>query len=573
MITKLTILLIVIVGSILAGFLPSPKSVPILVEYAGYYFVFVSFFLWLAYLFKLYFSKIKSIFIRHYDGLLLCTILMVFIFWIAPPKFKVLADETNLIGISMAMYQSKKASLPISGFNLDYQKPQYQTVVDKRPLLYPLLVSLVHSLRGYSAFNGFVVNFILGIMVLFLFYLFIHNHFPRIYALYSILIVASLPNFVIWVTSTGFETLNLFFIIFTLFLFNKVIVTKNIQHAELLFLTLVLLSQCRYESVVFLAAILFLLPILLTRKSITEFSIVTYLTPILFIPTIWLPRTYADLPDINRLYSQFIQVPSLYDAFSISNFIANAPKNLTVLLGLDPHFGFSAIVTMLSIGGIYLLTRKMIVDFPRASLEFKSMWLFGFVSFGLMALIQSSFYRGDLTIFTQNRFAMSYLPYVVLPAIVFIHSILNKEKISNSKKIFAAVFWAFHLLFFWSYGSQQLLVNAGSIPYEYNKTISYLKDHYKNNANLLIVCERPNLYIVHFQGAIDFKYANLNAEKILSQYQRDYDHIVVIQKFRYGPQQPLRLNRLKDSYRLVHLENIKLTRSEYFRVSEISEDS
>jgi len=569
-VTKLTILLIIIAGSILAGILPPLKSVPLLVEYAGYYFVFVSFFLWLTYLVKFYFRKLKSIFIRHYDGLLLCSILMVFIFFIAPPKFKVLADETNLIGISMAMYQSKKASLPISGFKLDYQKPQYQTKIDKRPLFYPFLVSLVHSLRGYSAYNGFVVNFILGIMVLFVFYLFICSHFPRIYALYAILIVAGLPNFVIWVTSSGFETLNLFFIIFTLFLFNKVIVTKNNQHAELLFLTLVLVSQCRYESIVLIAAIFFLLPILLNRKSITEFSIVTYLTPILFIPTIWLPRTYADLPDINRLYNQFIQVPTLYDAFGVSNFIANTPNNLIVFLGLDPHLGFSPIVAITSIGGIYILTKKLIVDFPGASLEFKSMWLFGAVSFGLMYLIQSSFYRGDLTLFSQNRFALSFLPCLVLPSIAFIRSILAKETIS--KKIFVSIFWAFHLLFFWSYGSQQLLVNAGSIPLEYNKTLSYLKDHFKNNANLLVVCERPNLYILHYQGAVDFKYANQNADKILDHYQREFDHIIVLQKCRYETRKPMQNNRLINSYRLARLEHIKLTRSEYLRVSEILED-
>jgi hypothetical protein len=36
----------------------------------------------------------------------------------APPKFKVLSDETNLIGVSMAMYQSKKASLPLPLFTV-----------------------------------------------------------------------------------------------------------------------------------------------------------------------------------------------------------------------------------------------------------------------------------------------------------------------------------------------------------------------------------------------------------------------------------------------------------------------
>ena len=362
--------------------------------------------------------------------------------------------------------------------------------------------------------------------------------------------------------------LNLFFIIFIIFLFNRVVDTKNIQYAELLFLSLVLVSQCRYESAVFTVAILFLLPVLLNRKSIAEFSIVTYLTPILFIPTIWQPRLYAALPDINRVESQFIQASSLYNAFSLSNLITNTPKNLMVFLGLDPHLGFSPIVTAMSIAGIYLLAKKLIVDFPHTSYAFKSMWFFGLVTICLMYLIQASFYRGDLTIFTQNRFALSYLPYVVLPAVLFIKQLLHTETIT--KKIFVSVFLAFHLLFFWSYGSRQLLVNAGTIPYEYNKTLNYLQSHFKKNTNLLIVCERPNLYIVHYRGAVDFNYANQNADKIRTQYQREFDQVVVLQKCRYDTQKPLPSNRIINSYRLVHLSNLNLTQSEYLKISKLA---
>lgn len=565
---QIVVLLIVTCSAILAGILPSKKHVLILFESTGYYFIFASFFLWVVYLLKLNFVKLKSTLLNHYDGLILSALLVVLIFCIAPPKFKVLADETNLIGTSMAMYQSKKASLPLSGFNLDYRRPDYQSTVDKRPLLFPLLVSLVHSLRGYSAYNGFVVNFVLGIMVLFVFYLFIYHNFSRIYALYSILIVASLPSFVIWVTSAGFETLNLFFIIFILFLFNRVTETKNIQYAELLFLSLLLVSQSRYESVVFTVAILFLLPLLLKRDSITQFSIVTYLIPILFIPTIWQPRLYAALPDINRVYSRFIQAASLYDAFSLSNLIANTPKNLMVFLGFDPNLGFSPIATVMSIAGIYLLAKKLLTDFPHTSYAFRSMLFFGLTSIGLMYLIQASFYRGDFTVFTQNRFALSYLPYIVLPVILFIKHLLKTETIT--KKIFVSVFLTFHLLLFWSYGSQQLLVNAGTIPYEYNKTLDYLKHHFKKNTNLLIVCERPNLYIVHFQGAVDFNYANQNEDKIRTQYQREYDQIIVLQKCRYDTREPLQSNRLINSYPLVHLRNLNLTQAEYLKISKMA---
>jgi hypothetical protein len=492
---------------------------------------------------------------------------MVFIFCIAPPKFKVLSDETNLIGISMAMYQSKKASLPLSGFKLDYRKPEYQSTVDKRPLLYPLLVSLVHSLRGYSAYNGFVVNFILGIMVLFAFYLFIYIHFPRIYALYSILLIASLPNFVMWVTSSGFETLNLLFIVLTIFLFKKVIATRSIQHAELLFLTLILVSQCRYESIVFTIAILFLLPILLKKKAIAELSLTTLVTPILFIPTIWLPRLYAQLPVINKMGGKVVQKANLYDAFSFSNLISNTSKNLIVFLGLDPNLGFSPVVAGLSIAGIYLMTKRLIVGYQSTNISFRALWLFGVVTFGLLYVIQVSFYLGNMTLYSQNRFAMAYLPYLVFPAIYFSHSILNRT--GHSKKIFFGILCVFHLLYFWPYGSQQLLVNTGSLPNEYNKTLTYIKESYKSNSNILLISERPYLYVIHYTGAVDFAYANQNPEKILDRYGKEFDHILVLQRYLHNTRAPLNSSRLNPSYRLIHSGNLNLTQSEFLKVSEV----
>lgn len=567
---KLIILLIIIGASILAGILIPRKSVYFIFEYSGYYFILFSFLLWMFSLLNLYSSKLKSLIRQHWPALLVCATLMVLIFCMAPPKFKILNDETNLIGVSMSMYRSKTVSLPIQGFNLDYRKPDYKSTIDKRPLLYPLLVSFVHSLRGYSAFNGFVVNFICGILVLFIFYLFIYDHFPRIYALLSILIIASLPNFVMWVTSSGFETLNLFFIIFTIFLFNRVIVTRNIQQAELLFLTLVLVSQCRYESIVFTTAILFLLPWFLKKESISVWSIITYLTPVLFIPLIWLNRLYSDLPVVNKMPANVVQVSNLFEAFNFSNLISNTPLNLLVFLGLDSHLGFSWIISGMSIAGFYLMTKRMVVDFRGAGAQFRSMWLFGVLTFSLLYGIQASFYLGNMTIYTQNRFAMAYLPYLVLSMIYFLNEFLKKT--NYTRKIFIIVFFVFHLIYFWPYGSQQFLVNSGAIQYEYNKTLRYINDNFKNSSDILVISERPYLYTIHYSGAVDFTYANQNVEKILDQYRKDFDQILVLQKCLYKTRAPLKTSRLNNLYRLVDLKNLNLTQTEYLKISKLAWD-
>jgi hypothetical protein len=189
------------------------------------------------------------------------------------------------------------------------------------------------------------------------------------------------------------------------------------------------------------------------------------------------------------------------------------------------------------------------------------------MTFCLLYLIQFSFYRGDLTIFTQNRFATVYFPYILFSAIFFIHSILNRAK--GDKEIIVVLLFVFHLLFFWPYGSQQRFVNIGSLPYEYGKTLNFLKENFKNNTHLLIIAERPNLYIVHYRGAVDFSYANQHAEKIKSVYAKEFDHILVLQKFDYKTQTPLERNRIDASYRLRKLSKINLTQSTYLKISEI----
>jgi hypothetical protein len=265
-----------------------------------------------------------------------------------------------------------------------------------------------------------------------------------------------------------------------------------------------------------------------------------------------------------------VQVPSLFDAFSISNLISNASTNLIVFLGLDPHLGFSPVISAISLAGLYLMTQKLIVDRKSTSLQFQTMWLYGAITFCLLYFVQVSFFLGDMTIATQNRFAMAYLPYMVLPAIYFIHKTVNTA--TNSNKFLVWIVFGFHLLYFWPYGAQQMLVNRGTTPYEYNKTLNYLKNNYERHSKILVICERPNFYIVHYQSALDFNYANQNPELILKKAARDFDHILVLQKCLYETRSPLKTHRLNKSYRLADLKILELTQTEYLKISNLISD-
>ena len=96
-----------------------------------------------------------------------------------------------------------------------------------------------------------------------------------------------------------------------------------------------------------------------------------------------------------------------------------------------------------------------------------------------------------------------------------------------------------------------------------------LKENFKNNANLLIIAERPNIYIIHYRGAVDFAFANQNIDKIKNNYIKEFDHILVLQKIDDKTQTPLQWNAIEPDYRLKKLSDIKLTQSTYIKISEI----
>ena len=79
---KFVILISIICASILAGILIPKKSIYVIFENTGYYFIFVSFILWVACAINLHYRHLKAIFLKHCDALILSILLTILIFCI-----------------------------------------------------------------------------------------------------------------------------------------------------------------------------------------------------------------------------------------------------------------------------------------------------------------------------------------------------------------------------------------------------------------------------------------------------------------------------------------------------------
>ncbi len=122
---------------------------------------------------------------------------------------------------------------------------------DKRPPLYPFMLSMVHRIIGYHMFNGYLLNAILGFLALFLMGKIGQEVYPKFGGMIAILLFGTLPLLSQNVTSQHFEV---FYVAQIAFLFYTLIRVLQKGHEEELPLAYLLASGIaftRYEGVIF----------------------------------------------------------------------------------------------------------------------------------------------------------------------------------------------------------------------------------------------------------------------------------------------------------------------------------
>lgn len=563
---RVILILVSTLVALIAGVLVPSRWLPPTYQQTAYYFVFTACFLWVVALIKLTRGQLRAVLKEHRLGLILSIGLVILIYIVSAPKFKILADEANLVGVSLAMHQEKMVAIPFQGLQIEYLPDQFTTVPDKRPLLFPFLLSVIHTLAGYSPYNGFVLNFIAGVFILFLFYLLAAKFYPKYLALASIMILASMPNFVIWITSGGFEGINLLFLIIVFHTFHRFNTDKDAAAAEWLFLTLILLVQCRYESIVFLTGVLFIITHIYSKQIYKQFTFVTCLTPLFLVPYLWQRRIFLNTIEPVRIGVDLFEKTN--HAFALSSFVSNLPKNIFVLTGLDPNFGFSPVVALLGAIGVYFLARQAIFTSEENDVQLQTVTRYAFVSFSLLLVVLFSYRWGDFTRAVSNRLAMVFLPYIVFAAVHGMHKMLPKQP--SKVKIWIFVLSFFHLVYFWPYAAQEKLIKTLAATYEYNHVLHYLNDNFNlKREKILVISDRPNEYIIFNCGSVDFPYANQNRKDLVNYRRTYFDHILVFQRYAGKSGRPLRNNRLDPGYRLKEIKKITVSAKMSIRISEI----
>ena len=185
---------------------------------------------------------------RLWPGILLAALLVIACFKFIVPHMRVQFDETCLVSTSQTMHDRRLDFRTMDKFTKGAGPQALNWEIDKRPPLFPFLISAIHDLRGYFVENAFLAN--QGILFLFLVFIYawILSSYGPLAGLAAQLLVLG-PPMVLWsAASAGMDLLSCLF--FAAVICSAIALARHPSMIRIArFLTLGLLfSYCRYEN-------------------------------------------------------------------------------------------------------------------------------------------------------------------------------------------------------------------------------------------------------------------------------------------------------------------------------------
>jgi len=240
--------------AVVLGFIVISGGVAIgLVSKVGYWFELAAFVLFLRALWLTFRDDVRALRWRELDWLSVTVVVLAGVVLLVHETFgfKILMDEIMLLGTSMSMHLDRTVLTPIRGNDLQGAFVILDGMMDKRPLFFPFLLSVVHDLLGYRPANVFILNGVLTFIFLGLTFQCGKLLAGRRAGWVGVLLFAGLPLLGQNATGGGFELLNIVMILATLLLAVRFIRQHDEASLSALCFSMLLLGQTRYESLIY----------------------------------------------------------------------------------------------------------------------------------------------------------------------------------------------------------------------------------------------------------------------------------------------------------------------------------
>ncbi len=226
---------------------------------------------------------------QHWPGLLVSLMLTGVVVLAIEPAFRVLSDEANLVGVSKNLFFRKTANFAVTGKWYFENYWNLAETVDRRPTLFPFLVSLLHVVRGYHHENAFHLNALLFGPFVFCCYRLAKAIAGEWVGLSTAILVAASPVALVSVRSAGYDFLSAFLLLLVIKAFFDYVTHRSAARLALLTIYMCMLSHVRLEGGgLFVVAAAVLLALRLVRwEQILRYGFVYALAPWFLVMRYW----------------------------------------------------------------------------------------------------------------------------------------------------------------------------------------------------------------------------------------------------------------------------------------------
>jgi len=411
------------------------------------------------------------------------------------PALRVLSDEANLLGTSKNFFFSKTATFTTTGKYYYDNFWDAGVVIDRRPSLFPFLVSLIHVLRGYSFSNVFLLNLLLLPPFVLVAYRLAKSLGGEVVGTVTALFVVAHPITLISMRSGGFDFLAAFFSLLVIKSFLDHVREPSAGALAVLWMNLCMFAEIRYETGLFLPPVVVLLLVfrLVKVSYLRPYRLLYALTPAFLLPRIWQAILRGNVPE---------QDPGAV-TFSVTNFLENTRDYFKPILHpFDFHPPHSTIVIALGLVGAILwlrwLDRRLLSrDLHAPNFKFATMvvcWML------LQFTIVFTYVWGRAQHPAASRLVIAIDTFFSFPA-AWMLAVLLKRFRPFVPILVAAGLFAVYL----PVASEYRILNELTLTREAATTWRFFESLHENR--ILVVTDRPGLYTIMNYGAVDFETA------------------------------------------------------------------
>jgi len=381
-----------------------------LIRNCGYWFILVLVLLFSSALWRLSRSEglgPRRLWAEHRRGVLTVLLCSAFVLSMDRFAYKVQFDEQVIQATAQNLHFTKEVGALVRAYNLGDSFLPLDAMLDKRPYLLPFIGSVLHDLTGYRTLNLFLFNTSLVPLLLGLVYYIASKLATKEGGVVAVLALSTLPLLGQTATSAGMEILNLTMLAGTLAAALRYVDRPGEQRLALLCLCSVMLSQCRYESVIFALPVGVCILWGWWRAGRILLPWQACVTPLLFIPYALHNRVLSASPrlwQLNEGQSSRFSVGYLHD---------NLVGALKYLFGYDIKLsaslllGYLGVLCLLALPWVLRNERRLVADRGR----WKVFALFALVVAGNLGMLMF-YYWAQLDDPIASRFALPL--YLVL---------------------------------------------------------------------------------------------------------------------------------------------------------------